>query len=150
MMLEIKDLSKLKITKVKPWAIYFDYDNEKYLLYGRNEDYEYDITLYKRVPLPLNDKGKYKLEYIFSQISASDYIKSTYIKYFSKQMCYKHIDKEHFVKKLTYDGFCYGMYDEYVEELKGMINNIDKDVERYQYEINKLRQRKRDLLEFKE
>lgn len=147
-MLEIKDLSKLKITKVKDWAVYFDYDGEKYLLHGRTEDYEYDITLYKR--MPLNDKGKYKLEYIFSKISTSDYIKSIYIKYFSKQMCYKHIDKEYFVKKLTYYGYCYGMYEEYVKNLKRKVDIINSEIEMFENSIRDLQLSKRELLEMKE
>ena len=32
-MLEIKDLSKLKITKYKQWALHFNYDGKKYLLH---------------------------------------------------------------------------------------------------------------------
>lgn len=147
-MLEIKDLSKLKITKVKPWAIYFDYDCEKYLLHGRQEDYEYDITLYKRVPL--NDKGEYKLEYISSKISASDYIENMYIKYFSKQMCYKNINKEYFVKKLTYDGFCCGMYDKYVKNLKRKVDAINGEIKIFENNIRNLQLDKRGLLEMKE
>lgn len=33
MEIEMNDLSLLEITKVKPWAIYFDYDNKHYLLH---------------------------------------------------------------------------------------------------------------------
>lgn len=33
-MFKIEDLSLLKITKIKPWAILFDYDNKHYFLHG--------------------------------------------------------------------------------------------------------------------
>lgn len=39
-MFKIEDLSLLKITKIKPWAILFDYDNKHYFLHGKNEEYD--------------------------------------------------------------------------------------------------------------
>ena len=145
-MLEIKDLSKLKITKVKYWAIYFDYDGEKYLLHGSSVDYEYSITLYKRVPLDNN--GKYSLETIYGRFTSTDCIDE-----FLKQKhpkCYKHIDKEYFVKKLTYNGYCYGMYDEYVKNLKRKVDAINGEIKMFENSIRDLELSKRELLEMKE
>ena len=148
-MIEIKDLSKLKITKVKTWAIYFDYDGEKYLLHGSSgDDYEYNIILYKRVPL--NNKGKYNLKYICGQPTSNDGVEYRYIKYFGKQICYKHIDKEYFVKKLTYNGYCYGMYDEYVKNLKRKVDAINGEIKMFENSIRDLELSKRELLEMKE
>ena len=36
-MLSITDLSLLKITKVKDWAICFDYDGRQFLIHGTSE-----------------------------------------------------------------------------------------------------------------
>ena len=58
----ITDYDKLKITKVKYWAIYFEYDGEKYLLHCDGELYEEVTTLYHRIPI--NNKGFYKLEIV--------------------------------------------------------------------------------------
>ena len=38
--IEMKDLSLLEITKIKPWAIYFDYGNKHYLLHGKADGCE--------------------------------------------------------------------------------------------------------------
>ena len=40
----ISDLSKLKITKIKSWAIYFTYNNKHYMLKDMGEWYS-DFTL---------------------------------------------------------------------------------------------------------
>lgn len=36
-MINIQDVSLLKITKVKNWSILFDYDDKHYLLHGVDE-----------------------------------------------------------------------------------------------------------------
>lgn len=77
----ITDLSKLKITKVKNWAIYFNYDNEKYLLHGSCCDYEYSSNLYKRIPI----NNKYELVYMAGEYTWDDYIKGEFIKNIIKE-----------------------------------------------------------------
>ena len=46
--IEMKDLSLLEITKVKPWTIYFDYGNKHYLLHGKADGCESIQELYER------------------------------------------------------------------------------------------------------
>ena len=48
-MLEITDLSKLRITKVKYYAVYFVYDNRHYLIHTSNDsDSDGVMSLYER------------------------------------------------------------------------------------------------------
>lgn len=96
----ITDLSKLKITKVKDWAIYFNYDNEKYLLHGSCCDYEYGYNLYKRIPDI--SKNRYKLDCIARDFSDDDCIRHEFTKESVKRgFTYSQIDKEYFVNKLV-------------------------------------------------
>lgn len=134
--LEIKDLSLLKITKVKDWAVYFTYDTEKYLLHGSSDGGDNSMTLYLRIPF--GSDGKYKLEPIKGKWSSTDYV-SSYIKVNkvgngkNKTIHYSEIDKEFFVKQLTNDGFVSGILDEKVDIIK-LKNQARQD------EIRKLRE----------
>lgn len=136
-MLQIDDLNKLKITKVKRWAIYFTYDNERYLLHGTSDCGESGVTLYKR-----NWNGtKFKLERIASDWGDEnveyEYIKS--IPRNTNTLVYAHIDKEYFVKKLSLDGFVYGIFDKEVENIKLNNENIREQIRKLENEIRQLR-----------
>ena len=48
-MLEIKDLSKLKVTKYKQWALHFNYNDKKYLLHYTDGDCESRTFLYEKI-----------------------------------------------------------------------------------------------------
>jgi hypothetical protein len=138
----VKDLSKLKITKVKSWAIYFDYDNEKYLLHGSSEDYEHSIRLYKRI---WNGK-KYELDCIFGKFTITEDVKYKYIKpinakYFKKDtIVYSQIDKEYFVKKLTFDYYFGGIYEKEIKKIKKQIQNKQDKMNNLEKEIRKLKE----------
>lgn len=100
--IEMNDLSLLEITKVKPWAIYFDYDNKHYLLHGKADGYESIQELYER---QLDKNGNYDLIFIKSKYGR-DYLDSGYIKSISrKTIVYNQIDKEYFREQLTRSGF---------------------------------------------
>ena len=61
-MINITDISLLKITRVRPWSICFDYDNKHYLIHGSSEMGEGSWQeLYKR---DLDVNGKYKLTHL--------------------------------------------------------------------------------------
>ena len=60
-MLEIKDLSKLKITKFKQWALHFNYDDKKYLLHNSESDCTHRTSLWEKV---MNDNNSFILDYI--------------------------------------------------------------------------------------
>lgn len=102
MEIEMNDLSLLEITKVKPWAIYFDYDNKHYLLHWKVDGYESIQELYER---QLDKDGNYDLIFIKSKYGR-DYLDSDYIKSISrKTIVYNQIDKEYFREQLTRSGF---------------------------------------------
>lgn len=135
-MLRIEDINLFKITKVKPWAIYFTYDNERYLLHGSECDYESDITLYKR---DIDNCGKYTLEQIHVNMSMSDRVEYLYLpRIESKTRTYSSINKEKFIKLLTYDGFCESIFNEEIKKEK-----YAKALR--QYQINDLEDKIRDI-----
>lgn len=102
MEIEMNDLSLLEITKVKPWAIYFDYDNKHYLLHGKADGYESIQELYER---QLDKNGNYGLIFIKNRYGR-DYLVSDYIKSINqKTIVYNQIDKEYFREQLTRSGF---------------------------------------------
>lgn len=102
MEIEMNDLSLLEITKVKPWAIYFDYDNKHYLLHGKADGYESIQELYER---QLDKNGNYDLIFIKNRYGR-DYLVSDYIKSMNqKTIVYNQIDKEYFREQLTRSGF---------------------------------------------
>lgn len=62
-MLIINDISKFKITKLKPnYAMYFTYNNHKYLLHSKSDCGDKVTTLYKRNLIG----NSYKLEVVSS------------------------------------------------------------------------------------
>lgn len=142
--LEINDLSLLKITKLKRWwNIYFEYDNQKYLLHERSESGEgSDVILYKRIPL--NDKGKYNLEYVASKgyISIDNLLKEKH----KKIIVYNQIDKEYFVKHLTHYDFCSGIYKDEVDTIHKKNNIRQEQIKRLNGYIREI-QRKINNLE---
>ena len=100
--IEMNDLSLLEITKVKSWAIYFDYDNKHYLLHGKVDDYESIQELYER---QLDKNGNYGLIFIKNRYGR-DYLVSDYIKSMNqKTIVYNQIDKEYFREQLARSGF---------------------------------------------
>lgn len=116
-MLNIISSKFLEITKIKSWAVYFDYDGDKYLLHCSDEDYESLTTLYRRKCL---DNGKYELISLKSHYG--NYIPSFY---FKKGRPLKNIDKEWFIKYLTYYGFVTSYYDEETNKIKKQIKNLE-------------------------
>lgn len=98
----MNDLSLLQITKVKPWAVYFDYENKHYLLHGKADGYESVQELCER---QLDKNGNYDLIFIKSRYGR-DYLASDYIKSINrKTIVYNQIDKEYFREQLIRSGF---------------------------------------------
>ena len=137
-MLNIKDINLLKITKVKPWTIYFNYNNTKYLLHGATEDYESSVALYER---KWNGK-KYDLEYISGYLSCSDNVENEFITYVGKGKIYSQIDKKRFVSLLEYKGLCKGCFALQVGKNKSLINKNNIKISKLEDEIRLLRNKK--------
>lgn len=139
MEINVTDLSLLEITKVKDWAINFDYDGKHYLLHGSSELGEGSWQeLYERI---LNQNGHYKLNHIKNKLYADEYVVNDYIKrQKGKTIVYRNIDKEYFVYKLTKRGFATGIMEERVNEEEKHIAKIEKQIKNYEEKIRELRQ----------
>lgn len=121
--LNITDLDKLTITKVKSFAIYFTYDNERYMLHEEIDGYYGYMEICKRI---LNEHGSvvkveyldtvsgYRdLEYVHQLIRPVKLKQSTSIlKLGIKLGNYKLIDKEYFVRQLTKYGYIHSLFEE--------------------------------------
>lgn len=150
MKLEIKDISLLKIDKLKDWAVYFTYGNERYLLHGSSDGGDYSMTLYLRVPI--GEDGKFKLEPIqgkyTSNDSVSDYIKVNKLgKGKSKTIHYSEIDKEFFVKQLTVNGFVSGVLDEKINVIKLKNKTRQEEIKKLREQIYKLEKQIKEMEE---
>lgn len=134
--LKIIDHSKLKITKLNDWAIYFDYGSDKYLLHESVDGYDSSVTLYKRVPS--NDFGKYELEWMKSD----DCVDIPTIEYKKKHKYWKgthsQINIDKFIYDMTYNGYFSSQYDDEIKEKKNPIYQKKKEIERLQKEIELL------------
>lgn len=101
----ISDLSKLKITKIKSWAIYFTYNNKHYMLKEIGECYYHDFSLYERV---IDDNGFIKeVNWLCdgSIESIDECIRYRNNKHYRICRANKHIDKEYFVEQLYNNGY---------------------------------------------
>lgn len=135
-MLEIKDLNLLKITKVKKWEVYFDYDGEHYLLHGSSELGEGAThTLYER---HLNEYGNYKLTFIKNVGAFDESVGRIYInKQKGNSVVYKLIDKKFFIRNLELKGLI-SVSDEYKCLLERM-ENIENLLKVHEHTVRTLK-----------
>lgn len=140
----ITDLSLLKITKVKGWAICFDYDGRHFLIHGTSEPGEGSgQTLYERT---LDEKGRYKLNPINCKWYVEEYVRHDYIKrQKGKTIVYKNVDKEYFAYKLTKRGFATGIMEEKVKQEEKNIAKIERQIKKYEEKIRSLKSEIYDL-----
>lgn len=136
-MLYIEDAAKVQITKVKPWAIYFNYEGEKYLLkedssFGSDSE-DWTITLYKRVAV--NDKGHYKLERLTCSwvvMPEIGYRKKNYRIKNKNSRPLRDIDTSFFVLQLTKRNLVRSYFSNYnspIEKRKREIEKLQKEIE---------------------
>lgn len=142
-MIDIQDLSLLKITKIKPWAIYFDYDEKHYLLHGKSDGCESVQELYER---HLNKNGFWTLNFIKSNYG-NEYVINYYIKPISWQtIVYSQIDKEYFREKLEIHGFIKS--DEIINKSK--INTVQDLINELQKFLTDMEVRDYDFMEIED
>lgn len=137
-MINITDFSLLKITRVRPWSICFDYEDKHYLIHGSYEMGEGSWQeLYER---ELNECGKYKLTCLKSCGYAKDDVAEDYVKkQQGKTIVYSHIDKGYFAYKLTKRGFATGVMEKVVQEEEKHIAKVEKQIKNYEEKIRQLR-----------
>lgn len=134
----IEDVKLIKITKIKPWAINFNYDNKHYLLHT-SEDEDCYITLYER---ELNDKGYWKLNHICSRISCVSIMSFIRYNYNTTYKCsapYSHINKRYFVYKLVQNNLLVDTYDKKIKERIEALHNIDVEIQKKNEELSNLK-----------
>ena len=136
-MINITDLSLLKITKVRPWSILFDYGDKHYLIHGGYEMGEGSWQdLYER---ELDKNGKYNLIRL-KTVNGDDDVRHDYIKrQRGNTIVYKNIDKEYFVYKLIKRGLSTGIMENKVNEEQKHINKVEKQIKKYEEKIRQLR-----------
>lgn len=136
-MINITDLSLLKITRVRPWSICFDYDNKHYLIHGSYEMGEGSWQeLYER---KLDTNGKYNLLRL-KTVDGDDDVKQDYIKrQRGKTIVYRNVDKAYFSYKLTKRGFATGVMESVVKEEQKHINRVEKQIKKHEEIIRQLR-----------
>lgn len=130
-------IDTFKITKVKNWAVYFEYDGSKYLLHEASEDFETSTTLYYR--RQLNGMGKYDLVPI-GHCYGIPAVMCYGRKYWHSGKPYNDIDIKKFVFKLTYNGTVGGMYENEVFFRKRTITTLEELKKGLDKEIQKLRE----------
>ena len=133
MKLEINDLKDIEITKVKPWAIYFNYKDNKYLLHESGDCGEYGTDLFKRTII---ENGSQKLECI---VGIFGHIPNCIRYKTQKGNTYNQIDMEYFVLKLTKEGFFSGIFEDNIKIVERNNKAINDEIAKLQKEINKLR-----------
>lgn len=112
--LNIQDVSLLKVTRVRDWSICFSYDGKNYLIHGCYECGEGSWQdFYTR---ELDEKGRYTLDFI----KCSDGDEQVKYYYFdtamNKTLVYSRINKNDFAYMLTKNGFATGVYADLVEK----------------------------------
>ncbi len=110
--------SKIKIRKAKPWAIYFDYEDKKFLLHESSDCYESSTTLYERAL----ENGKYKLKTVKSY-----YGNIITLNYFSSKAgrTYSQVDTKKFLRKLVYKELVQN------KEVSNELQKIEQEIEKY-------------------
>ncbi|MEE1503675.1 MAG: hypothetical protein UGF89_05450 [Acutalibacteraceae bacterium] len=148
-MLNITNLSLLKITKVRPWSICFDYDGVHYLLKGKSELGEGDWQdLYER---ELDHNGKYILNKLGCCEFAPERVDVDYVKkQKGRTLVYSQIDKAFFAYKLTKRGFATGVMENKIKEVAERIAEVDVEIKKHEEAIAQLRQQRRDIESLKE
>lgn len=142
-MINITDLSLLKITRVRPWAILFDYGDKHYLIHGSYEMGEGSWQeLYER---ELDANGKYNLIHL-KTVNGDDNVKYDYIEtQRGNTIVYKNIDKEKFTYKMIKRGFATGIMENKVIEEQKHIDKVEKQIKKYEDKIRQLRNEIADL-----
>ena len=141
-MLTIKNFRHLKVTKIKPWSIYFDYEGKHYLIHGKSELGEGSWQeLYER---ELDENGKYTLKKLGCSNYATDDVASEYIKKQNgKITVYSQVDKKFFAYMLTKRGFANGIMEEVVYAVAEQVAKINSEIEEHEKAISKLKEQRR-------
>lgn len=134
--IEIKDLTKLKITKLTSWKIYFDYDGVHYMIID-DSDEDSHLSLYKRNI----SNGKVRLTLVNERITTAGiwYFIRDISKRHPKSIVYSNIDREYFVKKLLELGFSSGIFEDAYNRNTEQIKTLREQIEQLNRKISGLK-----------
>lgn len=118
----------IKIYKVKPWAVYFRYKDDKFLLHVCNGTYTTTSLYYKEVDM----YGNYKLSLIHSDWG--DKIPNCVF----ETTTYSHINKREFIYYLTLYGFIDSEFSEYITDMLFKVHKLNSQISDMQNELNEL------------
>lgn len=125
--LTITDLTKLKFTKVKSWKVYFDYEDQHYMLLD-DSDEDAHLSLYRRKI----DNGKVTVIWLNGKVTSLKVY--SIIKDISKRqptnLVYTNIDREYFVKKMVELGFTKGLFEKEYENKQNQELKIKEEITR--------------------
>lgn len=119
-MLYIKDLNKLKITRIRDWRINFKYDDILYSLNCHEDGCDTIVALNNR------DNGDC-VHSEYENLYVDNYIRVNYNAY-NKPVIYSHIDKKYFVKQLYKNGFVLCNNEIKNQVIEDKINFLKKDI----------------------
>ena len=147
--LNIQDSNKLEITNLVKNMIPFTYDGVEYLL---AEDYD-ETNTYSELGLYKYENNNYMLITSINTESKKFEFQETFIKNVkSKDLKGKIIDKEYFIKQLSYYELCTSYYSPKLIELKrhityqeNMIKNLQDQIKIRKLEIMRLQTELREL-----
>lgn len=126
-LLTITDLTKLKFTKVKGWKVYFDYEDQHYMLLD-DSDEDAHLSLYRRKI----DNGKVTVTWLNGKVTSLKIY--SIIKDISKRrptnLVYTNIDREYFVKKLVELGFTKGLFEKEYDNKQNQELKIKEEINR--------------------
>lgn len=133
--LNIEDIMQLRITKVTPRKLYFDYEDRHFAILDLSDANTSLLYFYERIFT--NDHGFVKMRFIsftFKTIGILWFIKDV-SKRHPRTVTYSNIDCEYFVKALTELGFATGLYADELAEKKQKIDDIRAEIARLNDQI---------------
>lgn len=137
--INITDIDKLHITRLKYQTIHFTYDRVKYMIVDDGEE-DAHLSLYKRVP---DECGKLKNILINGKITLMHAYSFTrdISKHKPKNSTYACLDKEYFIKKLVEVGFACGLYEDSYNDYKQKVDEIEECIKKLQAEKEQLKKK---------
>lgn len=142
--INITDLNLLKITRIRDWAISFDYDQKHYLLHGASELGEGSwAELFEKT---YDEKGRYHLNYM-GQSNGSEYVKNDYIQLQKgTTIVYSQINKLFFVYMLTYNNLATGIMEKKVEAVRERQKVLQSEIYECEKKLFELRKEYQNIL----
>jgi hypothetical protein len=131
----IPSRESFKITKIKPWVIYFSVDGEKYFLKEKDEDYERWCDLYRKSDMEIiSSFGGYLSSIVVPKKESTPY----------SQM---NIDQ--IVFAMTWHGLVDSYMSDEVVRRKELHNKCDEEIKKHSDMILWIKNRQRNIMDIR-